>query len=164
MRMDKLTSKFQMALADAQSLALGKDHQFIEPSHLMVAMLDQQGGSTRQLLAKAGVNVNLLRSRLGDSLDHIASVTGVGGDIHLSNDLGKLLNQCDKLAQKRNDSYISTYSTTVTQGADPTIRGSGLINGNRQSKMAMTLETIPSNILVQEISTLHVKRQSRIIP
>ncbi len=108
MRMDKLTSKFQMALADAQSLALGKDHQFIEPAHLMVAMLDQQGGSTRQLLAKAGVNVNLLRSRLGDSLDQIASVTGVGGDIHLSNDLGKLLNQCDKFAQKRNDSYISS--------------------------------------------------------
>ncbi|MEM7084278.1 MAG: ATP-dependent chaperone ClpB [Pseudomonadota bacterium] len=108
MRMDKLTSKFQMALADAQSLALGKDHQFIEPSHLMIAMLDQQGGTTRQLLSKAGINVNLLRSRLGDWLDQTASVTGVGGDIHLSNDLGKLLNQCDKLAQKRNDSYVSS--------------------------------------------------------
>ncbi|MFK8030306.1 MAG: ATP-dependent chaperone ClpB [Gammaproteobacteria bacterium] len=108
MRMDKLTSKFQMALADAQSLALGKDHQFIEPAHLMVAMLDQQGGTARQLMAKAGVNVNLLRSRLGESLDQLASVTGAGGEIHLSNDLGKLLNQCDKLAQKRNDSYISS--------------------------------------------------------
>ncbi len=108
MRMDKLTSKFQMALADAWSLALGKDHQFIEPAHLMVAMLDQQGGTTRQLLAKAGVNVNLLRSRLGEVLDQTASVSGVGGEIHLSNDLGKLLNQCDKLAQKRNDSYISS--------------------------------------------------------
>ncbi len=108
MRMDKLTSKFQMALADAQSLALGKDHQFIEPSHLMIAMLDQQGGSTRQLLAKAGVNVNLLRSRLGEVIDQIAKVSGVDGEIHLSNDLGKLLNQCDKLAQKRNDSYISS--------------------------------------------------------
>ena len=66
MRTDKLTSKFQLALQDAQSLALGRDHQFIEPIHLMIALLDQEGGSARSLLMKAGVNVNLLRSQLGD--------------------------------------------------------------------------------------------------
>ncbi|MCJ7556266.1 MAG: ATP-dependent chaperone ClpB [Gammaproteobacteria bacterium] len=106
--MDKLTSKFQMALADAQSLALGRDNQFIEPVHLMVALLDQQGGTVRHLLGKAGSNVNLLRSQLGDALDRLPRTEGTGGEVHLSGDLGKLLNVCDKLAQGRNDQYISS--------------------------------------------------------
>ncbi|MCB1862048.1 MAG: type VI secretion system ATPase TssH, partial [Gammaproteobacteria bacterium] len=93
MRMDKLTSKFQMALADAQSLAVGRDHQFIEPLHLMLALLDQEGGSVRHLLGKSGVNVNLLRSSLGEALDRLPSVQGQSGDVHLSNELGRLLNQ-----------------------------------------------------------------------
>ncbi len=108
MRMDKLTSKFQMALADAQSMALGRDHQFIEPAHLMLALLDQQGGSLRPLLDKAGANVNLLRSQLGEALDRMPKVEGTGGEVHMSNDLGKLLNLADKLAQKRGDQYISS--------------------------------------------------------
>ena len=108
MRMDKLTSKFQMALAEAQSLAVGLDHQFIEPAHVLVAMLDQQGSSVRGLLAKSGVNVNLIRSQLGVALDRMAKVEGTGGEIHISNDLSKLLNITDKLAQKRNDQYISS--------------------------------------------------------
>ena len=108
MRMDKLTSKFQMALAEAQSLAVGQDHQFIEPAHLMVALLDQQGGGVRGLLTKAGVNVNLLRSQLGDALDRLPRVEGTGGDVHIGNDLTRLLNLTDKLAQKRGDQYISS--------------------------------------------------------
>ena len=108
MRMDKLTSKLQLALADAQSLAVGQDHQYIEPVHLMVALLDQQGGSVRGLLAKAGGNVNLLRSQLGDVGDRLPKVEGTGGEVHLSNELGKLLNIADKLAQKRSDQYISS--------------------------------------------------------
>src|SRR6056297_437717 len=108
MRMDKLTSKFQMALADAQSLAVGQDHQFIEPVHLMVALLDQQGSTVRSLLTRAGANVNMLRSQLGDAVDRLPSVEGTGGEVHLSNDLGKLLNVTDKLAQERNDQYISS--------------------------------------------------------
>ncbi len=108
MRLDKLTSKFQMALAEAQSQALGRDHQFIEPAHLMVALLDQQGGSVRGLLTKAGVNVNLLRSQLGEALDRLPRVEGSGGEVHVGNDLGKLLNITDKLAQKRDDQYISS--------------------------------------------------------
>jgi ATP-dependent Clp protease ATP-binding subunit ClpB len=106
--MDKLTSKFQMALADAQSLAVGRDHQFIEPAHIMTALLDQEGGSIRHLLSQADVNVNQLRSHLGDMLDRMPSVEGMGGDVHLSNDLGRLLNVTDKLAQKRKDNYISS--------------------------------------------------------
>jgi len=108
MRMDKLTSKFQLALADAQSLAVGQDHQFIEPVHLMVALLDQQGGTVRGLLTKSGANVNLLRSQLGDALDRLPKVEGAGGDVHLGNDLNKLLNLTDKLAQEREDQYISS--------------------------------------------------------
>ncbi|MDJ0919048.1 MAG: ATP-dependent chaperone ClpB [Woeseiaceae bacterium] len=108
MRMDKLTSKFQMALGEAQSLAVGQDHQFIEPAHLMVALLDQQGGSVRGLLTKAGGNVNLLRSQLGDAIDRLPRVEGAGGDVHISNPLNKLLNLTDKLAQQREDQYISS--------------------------------------------------------
>ncbi len=108
MRMDRLTSKFQMALADAQSIAVGRDHQFIEPAHMMVALLDQEGGSVRHLLSQADVNANQLRSRLGDVLDRMPSVEEAEGDLHISNDLGRLLNQSDKSAQKRKDQYISS--------------------------------------------------------
>ena len=108
MRMDKLTSKFQMALADAQSLAVGRDHQFIEPQHLMLALLDQQGGSVRHLLAQADVDVRTLRSHLGEAVDKLPSVEGSAGDVHVSNDLGRLLNVTDKLAQQRGDQYISS--------------------------------------------------------
>jgi len=108
MRMDKLTSMFQTALADAQSMALGKDHQFIEPIHLMMALLDQQGGSIRPLLAQMGTNTQLLRTELVRELERIATVSGSGGDVQISNELSRLLNLTDKLAQKRNDKFISS--------------------------------------------------------
>ena len=108
MRMDKLTSKFQMALADAQSLALGKDHQFIEPVHLMLALLDQEGASIKPLLAQIGVNTPTLRNELTQELERIATVSGSGGDVQISNNLGRLLNLTDKLSQKRNDQFISS--------------------------------------------------------
>ncbi|PWY56224.1 ATP-dependent chaperone ClpB [Legionella qingyii] len=108
MRMDKLTSKFQIALADAQSLALGRDNGFIEPEHLMKALLDQQGGSCRPLLSKAGVNIPLLRTLLDQALDKLPKVSGMGGDIHISNGLNRLLNLTDKLAQQKKDNFISS--------------------------------------------------------
>ncbi|HKJ52349.1 MAG TPA: ATP-dependent chaperone ClpB [Gammaproteobacteria bacterium] len=108
MRMDRFTSKFQEALADAQSQAVGRDHQFIEPAHLMLALLDQQGGSVRPLFSQAGVNINMLRSHLGEMLDKLPRVEGTAGEIHLSNNLGKLLNVTDKLAQERKDQFISS--------------------------------------------------------
>ncbi|MDH3389374.1 MAG: type VI secretion system ATPase TssH, partial [Gammaproteobacteria bacterium] len=108
MRMDRLTSKFQEALSDAQSLAVGRDHQFIEPVHLMIALLDQQGGSVRPLFAQAGVNINMLRSHLGEMLEKLPRVEGAAGDLHISNALGKLLNVTDKLAQERKDQFISS--------------------------------------------------------
>ncbi|MFB4205253.1 ATP-dependent chaperone ClpB [Arhodomonas sp. KWT2] len=106
--MDRLTTKFQTALAEAQSRAVGRDHQFIEPEHVLIAMLDQEGGGMRQLLQQAGVNVNYLRSRLGEALDRMPQVEGTAGDVQLSKDLGRLLNVTDKLAQKRKDAYISS--------------------------------------------------------
>ena len=108
MRMDRLTSKFQTAISDAQSLAIGRDHQFIEPCHLMLALLDQDGGTVRHLLTLANVNANTLRSRLDEELDRLPKVEGSQGDVHLSNDLAKALNVCDKIAQQRKDDYISS--------------------------------------------------------
>ena len=108
MRMDKLTSKFQIAIADAQSLAVGRDHAYIEPVHLMTALLDQDGGSVRHLLMQSGVNVNLLRSQLGEALDNLPTIGDATGEVHLSNDLSRLLNLTDKIAQQRNDQYIAS--------------------------------------------------------
>lgn len=108
MRMDKLTSKFQSALADAQSLALGRDSAFIEPIHVMKALLDQEGGSVRAVLTKANVNIANLRTQLDSAIQNLPQVEGTGGEIHISNDLNKLLNLTDKLAQKRKDEYISS--------------------------------------------------------
>ena len=118
MRMDRLTSKFQMALADAQSLAVGRDHQFIEPAHLLTALLDQEGGSVRHLLTQADVNVNQLRSALGEALDRLPSVQGAAGDLHISNELNRLLNQTDKLAQQRKDQYISSELFVLAAAED----------------------------------------------
>src|SRR3984893_3614724 len=108
MRMDKLTSRFQQSLADAQSLALGRDHQFLEPAHLMLALLDGAGGSVRPLLLKAGADVNKLRAGLLALLDGLPKVEGTPGDIHVSNDLNRVLNITDKLAQQRGDQFISS--------------------------------------------------------
>src|ERR1700730_13809537 len=92
MRQDKLTSRFQAALADAQSLAVGRDNQFIEPAHLLLAMLDAEGGGVRPLFVKAGVDVNRLRTMLSNALDKMPKVEGNSGDVQVSNDLGRLLN------------------------------------------------------------------------
>ncbi|MFB3047283.1 MAG: ATP-dependent chaperone ClpB, partial [Acidiferrobacterales bacterium] len=108
MQMEKLTAKFQQGLAEAQSLAVGRDHQFIEPAHVMAALLDQEGGTTRQLLANCNVNINALRSQLSQALDALPTVEGTGGEVLISNNLGRVLNLTDKYAQKRGDQFIST--------------------------------------------------------
>jgi len=118
MRMDKLTSKFQTAIADAQSLAVGRDHAYIEPIHLLSALLDQDGSTVSHLLTQSDVNVNLLRSQLGDALDHLPTIGDATGDVHLSNDLSRLLNLTDKLAQQRKDQYISSELFVLVAAAD----------------------------------------------
>jgi len=108
MRLDKLTSKFQQALADAQSLVLGKDQQFIEPIHVMLILLDQAGGSIKPLLIQTSVNSSALRIDLVQEIDRLARVSGAEGDVQLSNELSRLLNVTDKLAQQRQDKFISS--------------------------------------------------------
>ncbi|OIQ24425.1 ATP-dependent chaperone ClpB [uncultured Vibrio sp.] len=108
MRLDRFTSKFQIAISDAQSLALGRDHQYIEPVHLMVSLLDQNGSPIRPLLTMLNVDVPHLRSKLSEILDRLPKVSGIGGDVQLSSSMGTLFNMCDKVAQKRQDSFISS--------------------------------------------------------
>src|SRR5947199_6541951 len=133
MRQDKLTSKFQQALADAQSLALGRDHQFMEPAHVLSAMLDTQGGGVRPLLLKAGVDTNKLRSELQAILDRLPKVEGTPGEIHISNDLNRLLNVTDKLAQQRGDQFISSELLVLAAFEDRALarlfKESGLVRG-----------------------------------
>tara|TARA_R110002124_G_scaffold58275_5_gene162472 strand:+ start:4202 stop:6784 length:2583 start_codon:yes stop_codon:yes gene_type:complete len=106
--MDKLTNQLQTALADAQSLALGKDHNFIEPVHLLSALLEQRGGACKPLLQKAGADVAGLTAGARAAVDALPTVSGTGGDVHMSNDLGRILNVTDKLAQQGGDTYISS--------------------------------------------------------
>jgi ATP-dependent Clp protease ATP-binding subunit ClpB len=108
MRLDRLTNKFQLALADAQSLALGRDNQFIEPVHLMSTLLSQEGGTVRPLLTSASVDVARLRTEIDSSLGRLPKVEGSGGDVQPSHELVRVLNLCDKLAQQRSDSFISS--------------------------------------------------------
>ena len=108
MNIEKFTTKFQQAIAEAQSLAIGKDNQFIEPVHLLSALLNQQDGSVAPILTASGVNVAVLRNELTNELAKLPQVSGNGGDIQLSRQLLNLLNLCDKLAQQRQDKFISS--------------------------------------------------------
>lgn len=131
MRLDRLTSKFQLAISDAQSLALGRDHQFIEPTHLFSALLNQEAGTTRALLLETGADVSSIRSRLAQALDRLPKVEGIGGDVQLSNSLVLLINVCDKLAQKRKDKFISSELFVLAALDDKGILGEIL----RQAKV-----------------------------
>ena len=123
MRMDKLTSKLQMALADAQSVAVGRDHQFIEPIHLLSALLDQEGSTVRQVLVRAGVGLNQLRSQLSEALDRLPTVSGAGGEVHVGNALSRVLNLADKKAQQRKDQYISSELVLLALAEDKDAAG-----------------------------------------
>jgi ATP-dependent Clp protease ATP-binding subunit ClpB len=129
--MDKLTNQLQTALADAQSLALGKDHNFIEPVHLLSALLEQRGGACRPLLQKAGADVAGLAARTKAAIDALPTVTGTAGDVHMSNDLVRILNVTDKLAQQGGDTYISSELVLLAMlesktSAGDLIKASGL--------------------------------------
>ncbi|MCG3766343.1 ATP-dependent chaperone ClpB [Vibrio cincinnatiensis] len=143
MRLDRFTSKFQIAISDAQSLALGRDHQYIEPVHLMVALLDQNGSPIRPLLTMLSVDVAQLRSKLGEMLDRLPKVSGIGGDVQLSNSLGSLFNLCDKVAQKRQDAYISSEIFLLAALEDRGPLGQLLKEiGLSEKKVSEAIETI----------------------
>ena len=141
--MDKLTSKFQLAIADAQSLAVGRDHQFIEPLHLMSALIDQEGGTVNHLLMQSGVNVNILRSQLGEALERLSSIENASGDVHLSNDLSRLLNLTDKLAQQRQDQFISSELFVLAAIEDKGTLGDILrAAGSNKAALEKTIENV----------------------
>lgn len=117
MRIDRLTSRLQVALSDAQSIALGKDHQFIEPVHLIQVLLDQNG-SVSALLRQMSVDVKAFRAELGRLVDDLPTVEGVEGDVHMSNELGRLLNIADKWTQKRGDQFISSEMVLLAATID----------------------------------------------
>ena len=123
MRTDRLTSKFQQALADAQSLALGRDNQFIEPVHVMAALLDQEGGSTTHLLGLAGADVNRLHQGISRAIENLPRVQGHNGEIYLSKDLDRLFNLTDKFAQDRKDQYISSELFSLAAANDKSALG-----------------------------------------
>ncbi|HQX25088.1 MAG TPA: Clp protease N-terminal domain-containing protein, partial [Pseudomonadota bacterium] len=151
MRMDKLTSRFQQALQDAQSLAVGRDHNMIEPVHLLAALLDQQGGSTRPLLAQAGVNVAALRTRLGEALDRLPKVKGQEGNLNASNDLGRLLNVCDKLAQQRGDQFIASELFVLAVADDKGEAGQALkAAGGHKAALEKAVESVRGGETVQD--------------
>jgi ATP-dependent Clp protease ATP-binding subunit ClpB len=118
MRLDKLTTKFQQALADAQSIAVGNDQQFIEPQHLLLALLDQEDGGTASLLARAGANVAPLKAALGKSLERLPKVEGHGGEVSVGRDLSNLLNVTDKEAQKAGDQFIASEMFLIALSGD----------------------------------------------
>ena len=151
MRMDKLTSRFQQALADAQSLAVGRDHNFIEPAHLLLAMLDQSGGGARPLLAQAGVNVPVLRERLVELLDKLPKVSGQAGNVQLGNDLARLLNVTDKLAQQRGDGYIASELFLLAALEDSGDAGKALkAAGADKAKLEAAIDKVRGGEKVQD--------------
>ena len=143
MRIDKFTSRLQMALADAQSLAVGKDHNFIEPVHLLQAMLDQRDASAATLLQQAGADVARLRNELAKAIDRLAVVKGNAGDVHLSNDLARLFNIADKLAQQRQDQYISSEVVLLAALEDRGAAGQLLRDaGVDKKRLEQTIEKV----------------------
>ncbi|RJG11966.1 ATP-dependent chaperone ClpB [Pseudomonas cavernicola] len=143
MRIDRLTSKLQLALSDAQSIAVGLDHSAIEPLHLMQALLEQQGGSIKPLLMQVGFDVNSLRQALAKELDHLPKIQSPTGDVNLSQDLARLLNQADRLSQQKGDQFISSELVLLAAMDENTKLGK-LLLGQGVSKKA--LENAVSNL------------------
>lgn len=140
MRLDRLTNKFQLAISDAQSVAIGRDHQYIEPIHLFSALLNQEGGSTRALLLECKCDISTVRSRISQCLDRLAQIEGANGDIQLSSNMISLLNVCDKLAQKRKDRYISSELFVLAALNDKGVLGAVL------KKSGLTQESVTQAI------------------
>lgn len=136
MRIDRLTSKLQLALSDAQSLAVGHDHPAIEPAHLMHAMLEQQGGSIKPLLMQVGFDVNSLRKELTKELDQLPKIQNPTGDVNMSQDLARLLNQADRLAQQKGDQFISS-ELVLLAAMDENSKLGKLLLGQGVSKKAL---------------------------
>ena len=143
MRLDKFTSKFQEAIADAQSLALGRDQQFIEPVHIMFALLNQEGGTVRELLNKLAINFNELRSKVSQVIERLPRVEGDAANLQLAASTAQLLQQCDKLAQKRKDQFISSELFVLAAATDKSELGRILqLLGVTSEKVSVAIEQL----------------------
>ena len=144
MRMDKLTTNFQLALQEAQSMAVGQDHQFIEPVHLMLAMLNQENSVVASLYLSAGADVNVIKEKSQEIVGRLPRVSGTAGEVHISNSLSNLLNVTDKLAQQTGDDYIASEMFAVAAIEDKGDLGSLLKQSglNRQQLMHLNLVII----------------------
>jgi ATP-dependent Clp protease ATP-binding subunit ClpB len=143
MRIDRFTSKLQLALSDAQSLAVGRDNPQIEPVHLMSALLEQQQGSIKPLLRQVGFDTNVLRSALNDALDNLPTVSSPNGDVNMSQDMARLFNQADRLAQQHNDQFISSELVLLASMEGNTALGKILLSQGVSKK---ALENAISNL------------------
>jgi len=143
MRIDRLTSKLQVALSDAQSVALGRDHNFIEPAHLLQALIEQKGSSIVPMLNQAGINLGQLKQSLGHYLDGLAVIDKHDGEVHMSNDLGRVMNLADKLAQKRDDQFIASELVLLAMVQDRSRIASLLQDaGATSAKLEAAIDTI----------------------
>src|SRR5690554_191709 len=143
MRIDRLTSTLQVALSDAQSMAVGRDHNQIDPLHLMLALMEQQHGSIRPLLLQVGFDLNALRQQLSEAMEQLPTISNPTGDINLSQDLARLLNKADALAQKRGDQFISSELVLLAAMDSNTRLGKILLG---QGVSAKALETAIDNL------------------
>ncbi|MFL0795962.1 MAG: ATP-dependent chaperone ClpB [Cellvibrionaceae bacterium] len=142
MRIDRLTNQLQTALSDAQSVAVGKDHNYLEPVHLIVAMLDQQGSTIKPLLGKAGFDIHGLRADLGNQLERLPTLDHSTGDINMSNDMGRLLNLADKVAQQKGDKFISSETVFLAAMDNAVSVGSTLKNYGDKARLESAIESV----------------------
>ena len=158
MRIDRLTSTLQVALSDAQSMAVGRDHNQIDPLHLMLALMEQQHGSIRPLLLQVGFDLNALRQQLSEAMEQLPTISNPTGDINLSQDLARLLNKADALAQKRGDQFISSELVLLAAMDSNTRLGKILLG---QGVSAKALETAIDNLRGGEAVTDANAEESR---
>src|SRR5690554_2412562 len=158
MRIDRLTSTLQVALSDAQSMAVGRDHNQIDPLHLMLALMEQQHGSIRPLLLQVGFDLNALRQQLSEAMEQLPTISNPTGDINLSQDLARLLNKADALAQKRGDQFISNELVLLAAMDSNTRLGKILLG---QGVSAKALETAIDNLRGGEAVTDANAEESR---
>jgi ATP-dependent Clp protease ATP-binding subunit ClpB len=143
MRLDKLTTKLQEALSDAQSLAVGNDNQYIEPTHILLALLNQDDGGARSLLQRAGANVGGLQAALKGALERLPKVSGTGGEVQIGRDSVALLNLADKEAQKRGDQFIASEMVLLALTEDKSEAGRlARDNGMSRKSLEAAIEAV----------------------
>jgi ATP-dependent Clp protease ATP-binding subunit ClpB len=164
MRFDKLTTKFQQALSDAQSIAVGADNTAIEPQHLLLALLQEDNGGASSLLARAGVNLTPLKTQLNSAIANLSKSTANNGEIAISRDLNNLLNVTDKLAQKRGDAYIASEMFLLALAEDKGETGK-LLKQNGLTKNALEAAVLAvrgaEHVNDQEGEIEHANQQSQ---